>query len=904
METLLSTTGSKWISRTPIYAGDLIHNMGSYYPRPNYEDPYWKMLHMNAEAYAYGRSRAKAGYDRQAMFYYPASSGWSGWQVARQFADKIVRQSERFISGDDKPYFGVRRLGDILDPEVMGGDVFAQNYRDSRILSSIAAQNIRNPETGKRDTYIISPDRREQYMREIMKNHSLLRGAAYEDAVWEVHLWGPLCLHNDTTHGILGGPRAWSGNAPLEEAVGVAAAFGAPELMAVRRGQSFSFIDVMGQPVSFYDQVHEICRHLVYEIPKPVEVEGEKYEVRSENAAALVVACFMHDELFRNGDYHMKDRAGETIKAHYADEAEKAKLAKLRETMLPFLAEYCNWPTLHEMLDQDPHMKAFWEKHVEPSKPNLKPIEEISKEVLSYLPRGGFENRTLNQYVTERRDPPVLQFGFRMADLPDVAQHLPQGPFTAKYDPKMYNDRCFARLGQAGNPDDEPDPDHLTFDQTVAMHTLATFLHDGIPPLDMPNRVLYLDDPTGGIRASAWMAKNKVGDPKELSGLFDALANGSAKYVVEAGAENAADFQDRVRELMKSRKYEKWRDSIKAGSVDCLSDISAEVGSYTGRREGTDTEKHEAFAAGGSMHASGRVVETVARRLIGLEENGIVLPAGHLTGLQSWCVSEGLMAATGLTPRAYSGGNYKHEFFMDFDYWKPPQQRGEPAKLDLADLIIHMGLANKAQLEKPNPPSLPDYYVPFARVLDVYERILDPERRNKVSSSDDFSGDPHKEPIIDLSQIDPELLVCFPYDESLPEFSRIEDPAKRKSTQEYDAFFKDTEYQAFRQPEASKPADFYTKYMSDPVQKARLAKMIWAWSRAEAIEVKPNVYWPVPGNLTFRGIASFDNYYLRDLHNDYRESHKAWQNLSDWDRKGNIFRQHSVDIRSPGIDVR
>lgn len=84
------------------------------------------------------------------------------------------------------------------------------------------------------------------------------------------------------------------------------------------------------------------------------------------------------------------------------------------------------------------------------------PIADIRKEVLSYLPRGGFRHPVLDKFVTHSRDPLDETLDMDIADMPDIPDGLHEDTFSHDWDPKMFDDRAFAKLGQHGHPDNAP----------------------------------------------------------------------------------------------------------------------------------------------------------------------------------------------------------------------------------------------------------------------------------------------------------------------------------------------------------------------------------------------------------------------------------------------------------------
>lgn len=288
-DTPLAASGSKWIPLKDeiLYEGDLINNLGCYDKRPDYTSEFWRRPALFAEKFTYDRSRARAMYNRQLMYCAPASSGWEAHRLMERFPLKILEHGQaisaavgeyvRDEAGNLIPdqngapqgvkFFTVQRIARVLDKEVMGADVFAINYQNQRIRAGLAAHNIRNAETGERDSYIVTPDAREHPMRSFSKVHALSGGAEFEDIIWERHLWGPFILF-DAKGIIYDGDAAWSRNAALEKAIGNAIQYGVPLPGLVRRGEDFETPDIKGRPVSIVDQAWEDARHLVYEVKK------------------------------------------------------------------------------------------------------------------------------------------------------------------------------------------------------------------------------------------------------------------------------------------------------------------------------------------------------------------------------------------------------------------------------------------------------------------------------------------------------------------------------------------------------------------------------------------------------------------------------------------------------------
>jgi hypothetical protein len=887
MQSLCASTGSKWITDKPNYPGDLFNNSGCYWPVPDYTQDYWKLQHTAAEKFTYGRSNAKYAYREQAMFYYAASSGRDLIPELMLYPERVIEHARRFTDDKDTPYLTVRRAADVLDPERMQ-NIFALNYQRNAAEAAVAAHHMR-------DTYIIAPAHREQMLRSLSSKHSILRGVGFEDAVFEKHLWGPLCLF-DATKGIYGGNAAWSFNAPMEKALGAAIQYGVAVPLQARQGASFDVTDIWNRPVSVVDQACEDARGIVDVVGTKVKLrDGAEVRFRFETAVALLLTRFMYDDMYRKGDPALEsDHAHPIVKAHYANDEDQRRFVQLKEIMLPYMAEFCNWPTLRRILNHDPALKDYWDEHVVPSRKNLRPEAEIEAAILGYLPRGGYDNAALRAKVQERRDAPkTLQFA--MQSLPQMSHGQHIDPFDGKQDPQFFNDRNFARLGGTSSPQDEPDPDHYTRGQAAAVMTLAEFLHDGLPPANAPRTVLYVDDVTGGARAANFREKQKIDNLGEQSSIIDPLADGGSSYAEDVAAETSAELSDRVRMLALGNESADWRKTYNIGNVVPSSDVRASLGMYAGYREGTKTMFHWALAAKGPLKLGGDVEQTIVRRWIDLELNGMVLTPGDVSNNSCRYIAEGVLVATGLTKRTHEGARYQFEFFMDDDDSVAVTRRGAPRKLDLADLIIHVGMKTKQDLDMLHPPKNRDQYVTMARLLQTYEMLIDPVNCNTVIKRDEHSGKDTKASIVDWNQVDP-AFIGFAAHQPNPAVFALTDIKERGDRPDYDAFVKDPDYQAFLKNKLDVAA-----LIEDPAQKAKLAHMIWFYMRVD-MAVPPQKKVPVIGHLLIKGIQAFDRDDTINLPPEYQKARDWWHNLSA-KQKANIFEQKTLFINGPAVAV-
>lgn len=891
MDTPLTGTASKWISNKPRWTGDLISNLGLYWPQPDYDDEFYKMLAVNAEKYTQDASRARWAYRSTWMKYAAASSGWDMYAIASLYPKRIMEGSERFMIGpDDVRFLTTQRATKTLAEEISQSDVFARNtLRDMQAVEFAANQ------PRYRSSYIIGPADQEGAHRSLFKKHAIIRGTEYEDAIWEMHLWGPLILH-DIDGGIYHGDHAWSRNAVPEKAMALGVQYGMTLPLMIRRGNGYDVADIFGRDVSIVDQAWEDARHVIDVVERGF---------RTDPAVALIATRFMYDHLYRTRSGPMEfGRAHEVVQSHAADSPQQEKLNYLKSLIGPYMARFCNTPQLRAILDEDPALRDYWDEHIMPMGEELPLIPVIEKEILSYLPRGGFNHPHLRCKVERAADAPSSQAFFSMHGRGHRPVGIHEAGFDCHWDPQLYNDADFPRLGSSSDPDTKPDSNHLTFEQGACIRMLDAFRGGGRRPVAAPKTLVYLDEPGDSLRAAAYQFEQGVQNPNELSAIFDPLVRGSDTFQEFVQGEAQDDFLDRVREItvpMHGREaYEDWRDEYGIGNIIPYSDFKAAAKGYESRREGLDAEYHQGIAGDGPMKISGNGVKAVAKRFVGLEADGMILPAGYLTKDSSFeLIMSGLQAALGKSPRPYSGGKYQFEFFMDHHYHRPPYERLAPRKMDFADLFLHVCLPVKAALMQKNPQVSGAMIATALRMCDVYEKLIDPARCNIKKTKDPLTNADHVDDIIDWNQVDPNFIAFAEHEMNpgLPEFYR-EDSEDGVSQALYDEFFGSEEYRAFERDDLD-----LTPYLADPVRKAHLVKMLWGWMKAVTV---PGVDAPIRGNLLVRGIHACDRFSLRGLDNTNEEPLGAWrwwQNKSELEQ-ATFLRSMQLHVYAPGLAVR
>lgn len=888
METLLTSTGSKYAAPSaPLYPGDLINNIYCYHPIPNFDEKRWKRLALNAEGFVQDSSRAKSSYDNIAMLYCSVSSGYAAYrEIENGPTDKILRHSLRFTGDEDKPFLTVQRSGDVLDGDIFLNSILEPNYHINRMASEKAAGNMR-------DFYIAGPADREAHLRTLQSNPSILRGDSYEDSTFEMNFWGLFCLM-DVTRGIYYGDHAWSRNAPQEKAVGLALQYGQKKVLGIRSFKAnFTVTDINGDPISVVDQAWEDARQILDVTQRKVMFEEQEYGFRTETSVALLITRFMYDHMYRsNHNLIYKKAVDPVVQGHYKNKDEQARMQALFDHMAPYIANYCDWPTLRRVIDFDPHLKSFYDQHIIPKKSELKPVEETTKFVFSYLPKGGFDHPDLRKKGDLILPPKSSVLGFNLAGKQPRPQGIQEKPFHPDWDPKLFDDGLWRQIGENSHPDLDANMENFSFDQNAAIMIVNAY-RDGRPPLNAPNRLLYLDDSASGLRAADYIQKHNIKNPGEVSLVFDKLARGGDSFYESLQSETAEHYMERIHEIANDHLYGPWRQSGGIGSIISLSDINASVGKYQKRREGLNAEYHEGIAAHGSMVLPGKTSEAIARRLIDLDVNGVIIPQGELTGKQFRYITEGVLAALGQTPRSHSGGKYRFEFFYDKDLNLAPQDRTQNLeKLDFLDLYIMMGLKVQNYLTQSPVPLLRDEYVSMARMSMLYELMIDPGRVNKNIMRNGFSGKDTEEHIIDLNQVDDQFLETIMSVRDMPKIAANDDP--------YQDFFHDEIYKNFATGKIDQNT-YLKKFKYDHIAKAQLAYRIWAWMSAERIKLSNGADAPVSGNLRARGIAAFTKEDLRDLKEEDGAAFKWWHDELTEKQRINIFDQGQLKVYGPGF---
>jgi len=314
MATTLAETGTKYITvGTPQYPADVANNASSYDKPPDYSSGFFLRAALVFEKFTFAESNAQQSQQNQVFVPSGVTSSFTGNEFARLNARAILEHSKvlnirKGVEGDGR-YVTTTRIGEVLENELLANDIVAQNEKRVTNAAGILSENLKNKGI---EAFVYNPFQREYASQLYQKCEAVSRGGKPEDVHFEGHFWVPRILFKDTTHFALlsGVDHAWSNNAAIEKAAGLAVIYGNPILNLMRESEPLHFIDEEVRSISVLDMAWECARHLVYEVSRPLEVDGEEVQVRSERAAALFVAHLMWDDFYRQG----KDAPEEAIK--------------------------------------------------------------------------------------------------------------------------------------------------------------------------------------------------------------------------------------------------------------------------------------------------------------------------------------------------------------------------------------------------------------------------------------------------------------------------------------------------------------------------------------------------------------------------------------------------------------
>jgi len=696
MANLLTKGMSKFITTKPAYPGDLGHNIAFYAYRPDFNRYDDRNIAMQAEALAAVTSLSRDN-SKVAMIVASMSSGIAAYNVLEHY-NQTDDLSKRITVAQDLS----RKIPkDILVPEII-----EENKNKHNRTIELAANRFK-------DYYIDIPSDSEELQRSINTNKAAAV-KSWEDWAFEMHYWLPKILQ-DTDAMIYHGDKSFSRNGSLEQSVALAIQYGLWVPLEARAGRSIDVKDIRGKDISPVDQAWEDAKHIVYVVEKGFQ---------TDTAAALLMTRFMYEDWrMSNNENLVAESMHPSVKNQSYDDMEK--MAELQKIMLPYLAQKCDWPVMHEAFENDPSLKQFWDEKIAPHKTTELDCKDLYKTLFSYIPRGGYNYPEVEDIEVVYRDTPSLADKF----IKHSSARRQLGSFGNSFDIKLgekilYPNSgfiyCFQQLGITGDITQTPDAEKMTRTQ-VAAFLIATAMESDRMPLGNSNKYLYLDNPASGERAAKYIDKHKLDDWREA--YQERTGGDSFRHNVVSQSEE--DYKQRYYELLNMKD---WRNDNEVGNILSLTTIKEMPKQFEGNRDSIGAKREEAIAAEGSLKL-GDVANVVAKAA---DFQGIIIPKGALLDDSQYShILHSVMVATGQVDKSYSGGKYNMRFFYDEENNKPPRE------IDFGDLLMLTGNSIKHFLSKDD---VPDYraIVYTAQMFDIYERMIDPARRNTDDKAIDW----------------------------------------------------------------------------------------------------------------------------------------------------------------------
>lgn len=696
MANLLTKGMSKFITAKPSYPGDLGHNLAFYAYRPDYKRYDDRNIAMQAEALASVTSLSRDN-SKIAMIVASMSSGIVAYDLLEHY-NKTDDVSKKITVAQDLTRKVPR---DILVPEV-----FEQNKRKHNRTAEIAASRFK-------DYYIDIPSDSEELQRSINSNKAAST-KAWEDWAFEMHYWLPKILQ-DTDAMIYHGDKSFSRNGSLEQAAALAIQYGLWVPLEARGGRSIDVKDIKGRDISPVDQAWEDAKHIVYVVEKGFQ---------TDTAAALLMVRFMYEEWrMSNNENLVAESMHPSVKNQSYNDMEK--MAELQKIMLPYLAHKCDWSVMHEAFENDPALKNYWDEIVAPNKKVAIDCDAVYKSLFSYIPRGGYHYPEVDGIEVVCRDANSLSDKFMKPS--NSKRQL--GSFGNPFDMKLGKNILypnsgfvydFHRLGVNGDIAQAPDNDKMTRSQ-IASFLIASAMESDRMPLGMSNKYLYLDNPASGVRAAKYIVKHNLDDWREA--YQERIGGDSFRHNVVSQTEE--DYKQRYYELLNMKD---WRAENEIGNLISLTTLKEMPKLFEGNRDSIGAKREEAIAAEGPIKM-GDVANVVARAA---DFQGIIIPKGALLDDTQYShILHSVMVATGQIEKSYEGGRYNMRFFYDEENNNPPRE------IDFGDILLLAGNTVKHFLNK---ESVPDYraIVYTAQLFDIYERMIDPARRNNDEKAIDW----------------------------------------------------------------------------------------------------------------------------------------------------------------------
>lgn len=711
------------LSGEPQHPFDFVNNPIFYDPRPEQGTAYTARLLAQTKV-AYVAANAVSRGLKFSFVPCSMSNGWLAYRLAEDFRDKILANTQ---ARTGEAYLTTQRLkhnvpsSELRDRVILPSRIQNQQYVDS--------VERKNPEMS-----VIGPVDFEGPIRVVLGSNALSQGATFQDWTYE-HWWGPRVI--DTAGMELRGDHAYSRYAHVEETLGDLIQCGFLDEFRPQAGpgKKYDITDEKGQPVSLADRAWETAKHIVDVVERGFH---------TDLAVAALAVRFQIDDWLNDPAHSPLDmgKVHPVLAKRSADE--RARMARLKEIMLPYIAEKCaHWVPYGE--DRD--LKAYFEKNVLPAKADFNPkkVAALKRELFAYHPRGGFVHPEHGAGRGSRPAPKdreaareTLSRTFALTDRA-AKRRSTEGPYFGR-PAKLFDDRHFAKLD--------------TWEQAALSFIVGATEGHRLPER-APRAFFYACEPKGGERAAQWGAQRGVTWLKEAQAAADQLQDKDNFYraVIRPNVEQA----EKAQAALAGEKVVKGRHARNIVSTLDFLEIDEAVQKY-----------REFVAAKGPQRLSAEGRLALQMEWLDRNAEGIVLRKGwqnHPAEVQM--MLRAVLIAAGQVER-YEGGKYRMEIFVHDPDARRAQDRVK--KQNLHDLVKALGTTVEAWLDGAPPVPARAEYLACARLLEIVDKLADPGRLNYEYRQDPETGKITKTPheIVSWNLVDRDLYGFW-----------FEDPARR-----------------------------------------------------------------------------------------------------------------------------
>jgi len=601
------------------------------------------------------------------------SNGYRGYEIVKKNDNKILQNTEARYG---EPFLTTQRLTHNIASEVVEDELILHNRQQQHSFAAMAER--RHP-----DFAVLPPVAFEGPIRVIRENSALSQGAAFQDWTFE-NWWVPRVI--DCSGMMLGGDHAYSRYANMEEMTADLIQCGFLDKFRdhVGAGDTFDITDSEGRQVTLADRAWETAKHIV-------DVVDDDF--RTDLAVAALVVRFQIDDWLReNSKIINTDKLHPVLKKRSKEEL--AQMDRLKEIMLPYIAEKCaHWMPF----EKDKNLKQYFKKSIVPARDKFSAESHAinKKELFSYMPRGGFVHP--HKLKTPSKESTIEQ-DFNFTVRPPKRRGTDGRYFNSPA--KIFDDNLFAK--------------RTTWEKATLCFVMGAKEAHYLPE-NAPRTTFYVCEPKGGMAAQEYAQKHSVDWLRESQG---------AESLTGANS-----FYERV--MSKNKK----RDSV---TQETLADETALkdrgvrniVSSLDfGESDEAVSENRIAIAAKGGDRLSPDARLALQMEWMDRNAEVVVLRKGwqyHPQEVQ--LMMRAVLHATGQVDRPYEGGKYRMEIFEHDADAKNPAERLK--KQDLHSLAQTLASVVEPWLDSPSQVPARAHYVTMARLLEVGDKLMDPGARN------------------------------------------------------------------------------------------------------------------------------------------------------------------------------